>query len=133
MVSSNREAEPPAMTLLVVDDHQQFREVAVRLLACLGHEAFEAPTAAAAEEVLSRHGDQIDIVMMDLHLGDTDGVALARRLVEIRPRLGVLFMSGHGDEVLGSAELAGPRRLVIGKPFSIDALDQALCTLRERL
>jgi CheY-like chemotaxis protein len=121
------------MMVLVVDDHQQFREVAVRLLACLGHEAFQAPSAVAAEEAMSRHGDRIDIVMMDLHLGETDGAALARRLIEDRPRLGVLFMSGHGEEVLGAADLAGPRRLVIGKPFSIDALDQAISTLRERL
>lgn len=119
------------MTVLVVDDHQQFREVAVRLLACLGHEAYEAPSALAAEEALHRHGDRIDIVMMDLHLGETDGATLARRLLDTRPGLGVLFMSGHGDEALSAAGLAGPRRVVLGKPFSIDALDRAITSLRE--
>ena len=120
------------ITVLVVDDHQQFREVAVRLLACLGHDALEAPTARAAEEVVSQRGEEIDIVMMDLHLGETDGVSLARRLLEARPGLGVLYMSGHGEEALGSANLAGPRRRVIGKPFSLDALDSAIAALRER-
>ena len=120
------------MTVLVVDDHQQFREVAVRLLACLGHEALEAPTAHAAEEALSRHGQEIDIVMMDLHLGETDGAALAGRLLDAWPGLGVLYMSGHGEEVLASANLVGARRLVIGKPFTLDALESAIKALRER-
>jgi CheY-like chemotaxis protein len=121
------------MTVLVVDDHPQFREVAVRLLSSLGHQAMSAPTAAAAEEALARHGEQIDVVMMDLHLGESDGVALARRLLESRPHLGVLFMSGHGEEVLGSPELAGPNRQVIGKPFTLAALELAIAKLRESL
>jgi CheY-like chemotaxis protein len=121
------------MTVLVVDDHSQFREVAVRLLASLGHEAMAAPTAAAAEESLREHADEIDIVMMDLHLGDTDGASLARRLLALYPRLGVLFMSGHGEDVLMSSELTGPRRHVIGKPFSLDALEAAITRLRSEL
>ena len=120
------------MTVLVVDDHAQFCEVAVRLLATMGHQALAAPNAAAAEAALS--GDQaIDIVMMDLHLGDTDGVTLAGRLQAAHPQLGILFMSGHGEDVLGSPELTGPRRHVLGKPFSLDALEAAIRVLGSRL
>ncbi|HXU83921.1 MAG TPA: response regulator [Polyangia bacterium] len=114
------------MKVLVIDDHQTVRQMATKLLACLGHTPLEARDAAEAEATLDRHPDQVDVVLMDLCLDGTDGGALARRLQSSRSELRILFMSGDGEDVFAARDLAGPRRGFIEKPFSLKGLSVAL-------
>jgi two-component system cell cycle sensor histidine kinase/response regulator CckA len=106
--------------------------MAIRLVACLGHDVFEAADAEQAEAILHREGASIELVLLDLFLGSTDGVTLARRLEAERPGLRVLFMSGHGEDTCDLADLAGPRRQFLEKPFSFPALEAALESLAHR-
>jgi two-component system cell cycle sensor histidine kinase/response regulator CckA len=115
------------MTVLVVDDHAQLRQMAVRFLDTLGHRTLEAQNADEAEEALHQHGDVIEVVLLDLNLGGTSGSSLAARLERARPGLRVLFMSGYGREDYDAPELEG--RHFIEKPFSVGALEQALAAL----
>ena len=103
--------------------------MAMRLLACLGHDVVEAADAEQAAAVLHREGAAIELVLLDLFLGETDGVTLARQLEAERPVLRVLFMSGHGEDTCDLADLAGPRRQFLEKPFSFPALEAALASL----
>ena len=121
------------MKLLIVDDHAECRAMAARLLAVLGHDVVEAGDAATAEAILHREGS-INLVLLDLFLGETDGVDLADRLEAERPGLRVLFMSGHGEDTcdLDLADLTGPRRQFLEKPFSFPALEAALESLAHR-
>jgi CheY-like chemotaxis protein len=114
------------MKVLVVDDHPTVRQMASRLLACLGHTALEARDAAEAEATLSKHREEVDLILMDLYLDGADGGALARRLEAHRSDLHILFMSGDGRDVFDARELAGPRRAFIEKPFSLTGLNAAL-------
>jgi two-component system, cell cycle sensor histidine kinase and response regulator CckA len=118
--------------LLVVDDHAECRAMASRLLVVLGHEVLEAADAQQAESILHRERDSIDLVLLDLFLGETDGVTLAKRLEAERPGLRVLFMSGHGEDTCDLEDLAGPRRQFLEKPFSFPALQAALESLAHR-
>jgi CheY-like chemotaxis protein len=118
--------------VLVVDDHPNFRETAVKLLTFLGHSALEAADEREAEEAFHRHAQQIDLVLLDMFLGASDGLVLAGRLEAARPGLRVLFMSGYGEVALSSPELAGPRRHYIEKPFSLASLKVAITELLAR-
>jgi two-component system, cell cycle sensor histidine kinase and response regulator CckA len=115
------------MTVLVVDDHDQLRQMAVRFLTTLGHRTLEAQDADQAEAALQRHGDDIEAVLLDLNLGGSSGTSLATRLEAMRPGLRVLFMSGYGRDDYGAPELVG--RPFIEKPFSVGALQKALASL----
>jgi DNA-binding NtrC family response regulator len=119
--------------LLIVDDHAECRAMAARLLTVLGHDVVEAADAATAEAILQREAS-IDLVLLDLFLGETDGVDLAERLEAKRPGLRVLFMSGHGEDTcdLHVADLTGPRRQFLEKPFGFPALEAALESLAHR-
>jgi two-component system cell cycle sensor histidine kinase/response regulator CckA len=113
------------LKVLVVDDHPTVRQMATRLLACLGHTPLEARDAAEAEDALSS-SDGVDVILIDLHLDGMDGAALAHRLEAGRSNLHILFMSGVGKEVFAARDLSGPRRAFIEKPFSLNRLDLAL-------
>jgi two-component system, cell cycle sensor histidine kinase and response regulator CckA len=118
------------MMVLVVDDHAELRQMAVRFLNTLGHQTLEAQNADEAEAVLHQHGGEVEVVLLDLNLGGTSGASLAARLESARPGLRVLFMSGYGREDYAAPELEG--RPFIGKPFSVGALQEALAAISGR-
>ena len=79
------------MKVLVVDDHPTVRQMATRLLACLGYTSLEASDAAEAEDTFTKHRSEVQLVLMDLYLDGTDGGVLARRLEAARSDLRILF------------------------------------------
>jgi DNA-binding NtrC family response regulator len=116
--------------ILVVDDHPGVRQAAAQLLLALGFEAITAADPAEAEEIIGREPHLIDLVMIDVFLGASRGVALAIRLQAQQAGLRVLFMSGHRrHEMVAIPNLLGPRRRFIEKPFSLAALGQAIESL----
>ena len=63
---------------LVVDDEQQLLAFLRRALTSLGNEVVAEETAAAG---LRRHGEEaFGLVLLDLRLGDTDGLEVLRRM-----------------------------------------------------
>jgi len=88
-------------TVLVVDDHPGFRELARTLLEEGGYrvvgEAGDGVSALAA--VRSLHPDA---VLLDVHLPDTDGFALAAALGLERPAPRVILTSSDEDGEAGS-------------------------------
>ena len=88
-------------TVLLVDDHAGFRELARALLEEVGYsvvgEAADGVTALAACRRLHP-----DAVLLDVHLPDIDGFALAAALGLEQPPPRVVLTSAHEDERVGS-------------------------------
>src|ERR1022692_2349609 len=83
------------LTVLVVDDHPVFADaLALALnnceyLSCVG-------TAADTDHALSRAQETApDVVVMDVDLGASDGIAATRQLRERYPRTRVLVLTGQ--------------------------------------
>lgn len=87
----------PALRLLVVDDHPVFRMGMVALLGSLGLEVV-AEAASADEAVVAADAHELDVVLMDLHLGDSSGVDATREIVRRHPGLGVLVITMLDDD-----------------------------------
>jgi CheY-like chemotaxis protein len=66
----------------------------------------------------------------DVIMPSMSGLDLARRAVQRRPGLAVVFMSGYTDEDLDRRDLAGLRTHVLRKPFNSR---QLLARLNEML
>jgi two-component system nitrate/nitrite response regulator NarL len=88
-------------TVLVVDDHASFRELARALLEEGGYsvvgEAVDGVTALAACRRL-----RPDAVLLDVHLPDMDGFAVCAALGLERPAPRVVLTSADEDERVGS-------------------------------
>jgi DNA-binding NtrC family response regulator len=104
-------------TVLVVDDEPAIRLLCRVNLQLDGYAVLEAATLAAAREALAAGG--VDVVLLDLHLGNERSEALIAECAAADPRVPVVL-------VTGSAEAAAARRVgadaVLPKPFEIEAL-----------
>jgi CheY-like chemotaxis protein len=114
------------MNVLVVDDHPELRKMTAQFLQILGHACVQAGNRAEAEALVARLDLPLDVVLLDLHLGQSSGLPLAASLEQARPGLRTLFMSGLAHEERLASALAHPRRLFIAKPFTLEALGSAL-------
>ncbi|WP_218566058.1 response regulator [Vallicoccus soli] len=86
-----------SVRVAVVDDHPVFRLGMAALLGTLdGIEV--AAQAASRAEALEVVGDGVDVVLMDLHLGDESGIEATRDLLRAHPHLRVLVVTMLEDE-----------------------------------
>jgi hypothetical protein len=113
-----------AVTVLVVEDDDLFREMTVRLIRRDGREVLAAPDATQALALARSHAGPIDLLITDLVMEAGDGLVLARNLLRRRPAMKVLFMSGYGQQAMQS--LAAPDRTFIEKPFTPATLERAV-------
>jgi DNA-binding NarL/FixJ family response regulator len=87
-----------ALRCLIVDDNEQFLVSASRLLESQGLEiAGRASTSAEAAELVTRLSP--DVVLVDVQLGDEDGLQLARRLAATSAGR-VIMISTHDEAEL---------------------------------
>jgi CheY-like chemotaxis protein len=112
------------VTVLVVDDQEQVRELAVRIL-----EQHDAHVVAAANghdalDLLAEHEEAVDVVLTDIVMPAMSGIELARRLRSERPGLPLVYFSGHVGEVDRPDD--GP---LVEKPFSPEALVSAISSV----
>lgn len=101
-----------SQTILVVDDDDDVREVAVNILTELGFQVRSAADGVEALALLERDA-KVTLLFTDVVMPGLDGFELARRATELRPRLKVLYTSGFPRaQVPGDIQ---PR--VIRKPY----------------
>ena len=84
--------------LVLIDDHQIFREALQALLKAHGQLEVvgEAGDARAGYAVIE--ATRPDVVVLDLHLPGIDGIAATREIVSRLEGVRVLILSGHSHE-----------------------------------
>jgi DNA-binding NtrC family response regulator len=81
-------------TLLVVDDERSLRFSIGEWARDEGYAPLEAANGREALEAVRERG--VDAVVLDLKLGDEDGLRVLRELRETDPSLPVVMLTGHG-------------------------------------
>jgi CheY-like chemotaxis protein len=115
--------------ILVVEDQDMVRELAVTLLTELGFRSLAASTGAEAVDLYRRERDRapIDLVLMDVILPDANGPEIYDRLKHLggaSPR--VLYMSGYTDSVIGVHGVLDAGVSFLRKPFDIRSLAESV-------
>ncbi|HEY4364327.1 MAG TPA: response regulator [Bryobacteraceae bacterium] len=122
-------AEPPPATILVVEDEPGIRALVRKILKRERYEVLEAGSAEEALEIASSHPARIDLLLTDVMLPAMSGNDLATALVQSRPDVKVLFVSGYTDDE--SIRSSGN---FLAKPFTLGALltkvHQALASMQ---
>jgi DNA-binding response OmpR family regulator len=110
-------------TLLVVENDAAIKALVQRALERHGYVVLTAESGGEALRLAAAHNGPIDLLITDVVMPDLRGPELARRLIEQRPALPTLLMSGYMDDALGedTSSLAVPVDF-IQKPFSPSAL-----------
>jgi PAS domain S-box-containing protein len=86
--------------ILVVEDEEIVRTMAVTLLRDHGYRVLEASSGKEALEVFKQHGSDVDLLFTDIMMPENVlGDELAARLRVEKPSLAVLFTSGYTPDV----------------------------------
>jgi two-component system cell cycle sensor histidine kinase/response regulator CckA len=112
-------------TVLLVEDDDAVRSVSRRILESVGYTVLEATDGHAAIEVASKH-PWIDLLVADQVMPRMGGRQLATLLVQRRPELRVIIMSGYPEPSVAG----GSAGVFLQKPFSAGTLAR---TVRELL
>jgi PAS domain S-box-containing protein len=105
--------------ILVVEDEPGVRAIVREVLEDQGYVVEEAAEPLAALE-LFEEDRAFDLLVSDVVMPGMNGVQLAGRLLERRPGLRVLLMSGYPSH--GGVDLASLGAAFLQKPFGTDAL-----------
>jgi CheY-like chemotaxis protein len=119
--------------ILVMDDEQSIRTLAVNMLKYLGHDAEAASDGTAAVEQYQRalgSGHSFDAVILDLIVpGGMGGRETIERLAEIDPSVTGIVVSGYAQDPVVTRYREHGFKGVIGKPFTLQELRSTLDAL----
>ena len=116
-------------TVLVVDDEPIVRDVVVRYLRREGYRTLEAADGDAARAILE--SDPPNLVILDLMLPGTDGLALCR-WIRARSDLPVIMLTALGEEADKIVGLEVGADDYVSKPFSPRELAARVKTVLRR-
>jgi CheY-like chemotaxis protein len=105
-------------TVLVVEDEEALRRVAVRVLERDGYSVLVASSGDEALALAKTSGKPIDLIATDVVMPGLGGRDLARRLLAIHPHAKVLFMSGYTNDAMLRHGIPEPGTAFLQKPFS---------------
>ena len=86
--------------VLLVEDEDQVRKLASRILRDHGYIVLEARDGREGLSVCEAHRGTIDLLVSDVVMPELGGRELAERILTMRPDIKVLFMSGHTQDVI---------------------------------
>jgi len=101
-------------TVLVVDDDPSLRLLCRVNLELEGYAVVEAGTIDEAERALDNGG--VDVILLDLHLGNEQGISLVPKIAERGLTSSLALLTGSPGSQLPEGAV------VISKPFAIDDL-----------
>lgn len=105
-----------ALSILVVDDEQFFRQVLGKMLADEGYNVI-AEASDGDEAVLKYREFEPSLVFMDIYMPTKNGIEAIREIISFAPDAKILICSGTGYEDDINAALKAGARGVIFKPF----------------
>jgi PAS domain S-box-containing protein len=118
-------------TVLVVEDEKGLRELAKRLLQRQGYTVLVAANADEALRLFEAH-PSIDVLLTDVVMPGASGPELTRQLVEQRPALRVIYMSGYTEDAIVHHGVLKPGIAFLNKPFNSETLGAKIREVLER-
>ncbi len=118
------------ITVLVVDDEEDFASALVARLARRGFSARAAFSGASALAELASHPAQV--VILDLKMPGMDGLETLHRIRRRHPEVQVIVLTGHGTVASGIEGMQVGATDYLRKPVPIETLCTAIQAAAEK-
>jgi hypothetical protein len=122
----SRSPERGSEFVLLVEDDEQVRTLAVRTLRRLGYTVLEAVNGRDALDKCQQVGRPLDLVITDVIMPVMSGKELVERLTEVQPGLKTLFMSGYTPDAIVHRGVLARGTLMLQKPFTPQQLAEKI-------
>ena len=109
-------AQGQGETILVVEDQPAMLKLTCRILDANGYRTLGASGPDEALRLAAEH--DFDLLLTDLLMPEMSGQGLVEQIETVRPGRPVLFMSGYGEELLGSQRMIPEGASFLQKPFT---------------
>jgi PAS domain S-box-containing protein len=113
-------------TVLLVDDEDNVRVVARRILERCGYRVVEAANGHEAVGILETASEKIDVLLTDLVMPGLHGRQLIARCERLRPSLPIVCMTGYAGEGDDPHEYGSNLVALLSKPFTSEVLRRAV-------
>jgi two-component system cell cycle sensor histidine kinase/response regulator CckA len=119
--------------ILLVEDESAVRRIAREVLSRAGYRVCESENGAAAMVQWGSQLEEFDLLVTDVVMPVMDGVKLAEEARRRHPKLKIIFMSGHAQEMLSERNLRADRLSdFLSKPFHPDMLTHKVRAILDR-
>ena len=103
-------------TILLVEDEAGVRQLIRDMLRFYGYNVVEAENQRHALDLCSRHEVKLDLLLSDVLMPSMSGPEMVKQVLQIRPDLKVIYMSGHSRDRLSATGLNLDLEHFIQKP-----------------
>jgi DNA-binding response OmpR family regulator len=114
----------PGKKILVVDDEPEVRTLMEHFLTARGYEVRIAENGRVGLQALDTF--MPDVVLLDMHMPEMDGLETLKHLVARAPSLPVIMVTVNDDVATTSRLLEAGAADYVPKPFNLDGLEQAI-------
>src|SRR5450631_465627 len=106
--------------ILIVDDDKSTRQWLCSVLAAEGYACQTVGNAQEAEDFLRCR--EVQLALVDIYLGDTNGVEFLQRIKAIQPDCDCVMMTAHASVETMAQSVKDGAAEYLGKPLQIDDL-----------
>jgi two-component system cell cycle sensor histidine kinase/response regulator CckA len=115
-------ADSGSETILLIEDDKTLRTFAVKVLRLKGYTVLEAENGGAGLALSNGHEGPIHLVLTDVVMPGISGREAAKQLLQARPQIKTLYMSGYTDNAIVHHGVLDKGALLLQKPFTPDVL-----------
>jgi PAS domain S-box-containing protein len=126
------EARAGTETVLLVEDEPALRRMVCQALSQRGYMVLEASDGEVALQIAEQHHGVIHLLLTDVVMPRLGGPKLAKRLLQRRPEMKVLYISGYSETAIADQGLPSLQADFLPKPFAADDLVQKVGKLLGR-
>jgi two-component system cell cycle sensor histidine kinase/response regulator CckA len=120
--SKGRETMRGSETILLVEDAALLRAMTRQLLEERGYTVLEAGDGNEALEIAGGYKATIALLLTDAVLPKISGPSLAETLLQLRPNIKVLYVSGYASVGIIDSDVLKPGTALLRKPFAVEEL-----------
>jgi len=112
--------------VLVVEDDAAVMKLTAKILDGLNYTVVTAQTRGKAMDLIKRHVQRIELLLIDVVMPEMNGRDLANEIRSICPNIKTLFMSGYTADVIAQHGVLEEGVNIIQKPFATQAMASAV-------
>ncbi|WP_051305676.1 PAS domain-containing hybrid sensor histidine kinase/response regulator [Desulfogranum mediterraneum] len=129
---SGAEVQAGGQTILVVEDEPAILNMVTTILGRKGYTVLSASAPAEAIRLVRDRDQPLQLLITDVIMPEMNGRELADHLLDSRPSLEILFISGYTADVISSQGILEEAVNFLQKPFTLEELLQRVGAILEK-